>query len=175
MTWTKPLRILAAAALCLLAGCGGKPSSGPSPSSLPPRPDLSGHWALAPEKCLFQIPAPVASTLSIEQRSPQITLRRTTVFQHADYRAAAPVLGYNWSVSLIADGKPIWEKSADGGARVITLEWQGDDLVLSLSILGGNASMEESESRFRLSADGRSITIAERLGRLENRWVYEKQ
>jgi hypothetical protein len=161
----KPLRALAAAVLCLLAGCGGKP----------PRPNLSGNWTLAPEKCSFQIPAPVSSTLSIEDRSPQFSLRRTTVFGDADYRAAALALGYNWNVALVADGKTIWEKLPGGVTRVFTLEWQGNDLVLSLTMAAGNGAMEESVSRYRLSPDGRSITVTEHLGRLENRWVYEKQ
>jgi hypothetical protein len=160
----KPPRPLAAA-LCLLAGCGGNP----------PRPNFTGKWALAPEKCSFQIPAPTASSLSIEHRDPQITLHRTTVFKDAYYRETAPVLGYNWQVSLIADGRPVWERLANGDTRVIKLEWKGDDLELSLTILNGNGVIEDDVSRFRLAPDGRSITVAERLGRLDNRWVYEKQ
>jgi hypothetical protein len=104
--------------------------------------------------------------MSIEHREPKINLSRTTIFAEGSY-PSLDTFGYNSSIHLIADRKPVMEIGR-GGAQIITLFWEQDELRLEIMIVFDNGALETYKLGFRLSEDGHSIIANERIGDTSN-------
>lgn len=133
------------------------------------RPDFSGTWTFNAPKSSLQIPAPESSDFVIEHREPRFRLSRTLVMRGQSD---------TFSIEFTTDGAPFQVRHPRGFDVRGRSYWDGDTLAFD-TMLAREDEEATNEVRYRLSADGLTLTAEERFrGRemsYDNVWVLDRR
>ncbi len=132
-------------------------------------PNFSGTWGFNAAKSVLQIPAPESSEFVIEHREPHFRLTRTLVMRGERD---------TFSIDLVTDGSPFRLAHPRGFEIRGRAYWDGDVLAFD-STIGREDQEATNQVRYRLSADGRTLTAEERFRSrdlsYDNLWVLDRQ
>ena len=128
------------------------------------RPNFTGVWKLDTHRSELSAAAPDAVTLYIHQNDPDFHLRSTEI-RHGK--------SWAWSVHGRTDGKTLEFKNREG-KRITHMYWQGSQLVLEVKNDLKRGNQEQTEYRYSLADDGRTLIASEKSNDHEARWVFTK-
>ena len=133
-----------------------------------PRPNFTGSWELDLQRSKLEVPAPLATTLTIRQKDDDFHLLATHVYQDRS-RTVTFHLSIDGKEQLIEE---------DGLIQHLTLSWQGLTLVLQAYWMEGDIKSTDV-ARYTLSRDGKSLAIREteniRGREFRNTWVFRRR
>ena len=112
----------------------------------PPPPNFSGNWTADLKASSFgPIGSPDHLTMQVTHKDPEISI-------HYDLGMAGTPVIYEATCKI--DGK---ECKATKGEVTLSLQWQGDTLILNRAMSYGGMAIKLKES-WTLSADGKTLT-----------------
>jgi hypothetical protein len=116
------------------------------------KPDFSGTWTLDRDKSELGSGGGgrmAATTVVIEHKDPQLTIKRTIQTQSGDERVI--------EAKYTTDGKTNTNETARGSVESKTI-WEGSKIVTDSTRQTQNGTMEIRET-YSFSADGKTLTI----------------
>lgn len=120
----------------------------PAPAAAQGVPNLSGTWALVPDKSDFgPMPPPQSRTDVIDHKEPALVINRTQMTPNGEVSAR---------LVYAVDGKPYKNTVADAEVTS-TLRWDGPVLVI-VSTVGTPNGEATLTDRYTLSEDGKTLT-----------------
>jgi hypothetical protein len=153
--WTVPLALAASVS-----------SSQPAP-----KPDFSGTWVLNLQRSKIEIAnPPAASTFTIRHKEPAFHLERTHTYSSGRTNT--------WSIDLVTDGKHEVTATEGSTSSRTRMYWEGDALVLDMTITTADGESGTNVVHYTLSPDGKTFTALERQefpwAKHTNRWVFDR-
>jgi hypothetical protein len=131
-------------------------------------PNFSGSWELDLERSKLEVPAPVATTLTIRHKDDDFHLLATHVYQDRS-RTVTFHLPIDGQEHLIEE---------DGVTQHITLSWSGPTLLLQAYWMEGGVKSTNT-ARYTVSRDGKSLGVREtehiRGREFRNTWVFRRR
>jgi hypothetical protein len=129
------------------------------------KPDFSGVWKMNREKSKFLAMENIRDIVSkIEHKEPNVSIFTTIIGVDGDQ---------TFEAKYTTDGKETTVKLPSGSVKA-TAKWEGDALTVE-----GKAEEFNVRGKYTLSADGKTLTIANRLstpnGDVDGITVFEKQ
>jgi hypothetical protein len=134
-----------------------------------PKPNFSGSWTLNTAKSDFgSAPAPQSMLTKIEHKEPEILVRSTVT---------NPQGAYNSEYRYVTDGREN-TNTIRGSEIKSRVTWDGSILKVAAHAVNGGSQVDFSDE-WVLSADKKTITMTRTIsapqGRVQQRYVYEKQ
>jgi hypothetical protein len=134
-----------------------------------PKPDFSGSWSLVVAKSDFgSSPAPLAMRTRIEHKEPEILVRSTITNAQG---------AYDSEYRYMTDGREN-TNTVRGSEIKSRVTWEGAVLHVAAHAVNGGSQVD-FDDEWILSKDKKILTMARTIsapqGRVQQRYVYEKQ
>ncbi len=129
-------------------------------------PNFSGNWQVDTKASDFgPMGPPERAVMNVTHKEPEVTI-------HSEFSLGGTSV--TWDATCKTDGK---ECKSTNGNVTLSLQWQGDNLIIDRASSFGGMSLKIKET-WSLSSDGKTLTSSRTLatdqGNLDQKFVFTK-